>query len=207
MSTRNEDARTRPAGTPGRRLDRSLDVAIRAAVLQVLAEVGYRRLTMDDVALAARVSKATIYRRWPSKADLLISIIHEASDETLSVPDTGSLRGDLIALLTALTDILGGPGGGASRALLGAMTDEPALAEAFRRGPLHRWAQAFITVFERAIRRGDYSPGVIPSLAAEAGSAILLQRWLISGQPVDPDLAQSVVDEVMMPLFERLSGR
>jgi AcrR family transcriptional regulator len=207
MSRRIRDGAARCAATAGRRLDRSLDVAIRAAVLQVLAEVGYRRLTMDDVALAARVSKATIYRRWPSKADLLVSIIHEASDETLTVPDTGSLRGDLIALLTALTDILGGPGGGASRALLSAMTDEPALAEAFRRGPLHRWAQAFIAVFERAIRRGEFSPAVLPSMAAEAGSAILLQRWLISGQPVDSDVAQAVVDDVMMPLFERLSGR
>lgn len=207
MSMRTRGPAARPAGTAGRRLDRSLDVAIRAAVLQVLAEVGYRRLTMDDVALAAGVSKATIYRRWPSKADLLISIIHEASDETLTVPDTGSLRGDLIALLTALTGVLSGPGGGASRALLGAMTDEPALADAFRRGPLHRWAQAFIAVFERAVRRGECSGAVLPSLAAEAGSAILLQRWLISGQPVAPEVAQAVVDDVMMPLFERISGR
>jgi len=207
MSAHTRHPRTPSAGITGRRLDPSLDVAIRAAVFQVLAEVGYRRLTMDDVALAAGVGKATIYRRWPSKADLLVSIIQEASDETLKVPNSGSLRGDLVALLTALADILGGPGGGASRALLGAMTDEPALAEAFRQGPLHRWAQAFITVFERAIRRGDCAPTVMASLAAEAGSAILLQRWLISGQPVDPGLAHSVVDEVMLPLFERLNDR
>ena len=72
------------------------------AVLEVLADVGYAGLTMDAVAATAGVSKATIYRRWRTKADLLVSVISTASDQSLIVPDTGRLRDDLVALLTAL---------------------------------------------------------------------------------------------------------
>src|SRR3954452_4934379 len=121
----------------GRPLDPALAATIRAAALKVLADVGYRGLTMDEVAMVAGVSKATIYRRWPSKVDLLVSVIDEASDATLVELDTGSLRDDLVALLGAMTDILTGPGGGVSRALLGVLDAEPALP-----GPARDWASA-----------------------------------------------------------------
>jgi AcrR family transcriptional regulator len=190
----------------GRPLDPSLDESIRSAVLRVLSEVGYRGLTMDEVAMVAGVSKATIYRRWPSKVDLLVSVIDAASDDTLVVVDTGSLRDDLVALLGALTEILTGPGGGASRALLGVLDEEPALAEAYRRGPLDRWNRAFAEGFARAVARGEVAPGAESSLAAEAGPAVVVQRWLLSGREIGPDLPAAVVDEVMMPLLRTGTG-
>jgi AcrR family transcriptional regulator len=185
----------------GRPLDPGLAETIRAAALKVLADVGYRGLTMDEVALVAGVSKATIYRRWPSKVDLLVSVIDSASDETLVQVDTGSLRNDLIGLLGALADILAGPGGGASRAAIGVLDAEPILADAYRRGPLARWDGAFREAFERAAARGEVLPGTENSLAAESGAGVLIQRWLISGQDVRGDLVVRVVDEVMMPLL------
>jgi AcrR family transcriptional regulator len=156
---------------------------------------------MDAVALRAGVSKATIYRRWSSKADLLVSVIDAASDESLVVPNSGSLRDDLVALLTSLADILAGPGGRASRALLGALNDEPALAAAFREGPQARWAEAFITVFTRGVERGDIQPEAASSLAAEAGPGIFLLRWTISGADINAEVAAAVVDDLMMPLL------
>jgi AcrR family transcriptional regulator len=158
---------------------------------------------MDAVAAVAGVSKATIYRRWPTKGDLLVSVVNAASDQTLVVPDTGSLKDDLVALLASLSRVLGGPGGNASRALLGAMHDEPALSAAFRHGPMARWSDAFRDVFERAVRRGDVAPEAAASLAAEAGPAILLLRWTISGREIDEDLAVRVVEDVMLPLLRR----
>lgn len=187
----------------GRPLDPSLHGTIQAAVLEVLSEAGYRGLTMDEVAMVAGVSKATIYRRWHSKVDLLVSVIEAASEQTLIEVDHGNLRDDLVAALRALVEILAGWGGGASRALLGALEDEPALAEAYRRGPLARWRDAFTAAFERAAARGEVHPGAEASLAAEAGSGILLQRWLVSGRQVDEQVASAVVDEVMMPLLRR----
>jgi AcrR family transcriptional regulator len=180
------------------------DVAIQAAVLEVLADDGYAGLTMDAVAATAGVSKATIYRRWATKADLLVSVIDKASDDTLVVPDTGSLEDDLVVLLTALAGVLSGPGGSASRALLGAMNDEPALAAAFRAGPQARWAAAFREVYAGAVARGEIACGAGASLAAEAGPAIFLLRLTLSGRCLDEELAVGVVRDVMMPLLRQL---
>jgi AcrR family transcriptional regulator len=185
----------------GRPLDPTLAASIQAAVLDVLAAVGYRGLTMDQVAAVAGVSKATIYRRWPSKVDLLVSVIDQATDDSLSGIDTGSLHDDLVALLDALAGILAGPGGGASRALLGVLDDEPVLADAYRRGPLARWDRAFQDAFDRAAARGEVARGTGRTLAAEAGAGILVQRWLTTGQDVRGDFAARVVDEVMVPLL------
>ena len=185
----------------GRRLDPTRDAAIQAAVIEVLAESGYGGLTMDAVAAAAGVSKATIYRRWQTKAALLVSVVDGASDDTLVTPDTGSLRDDLVQLLSSLARVLGGPGGNASRALLGALNDEPTLAAAFQQGPMARWAEAFMTVLERAVARGEMTSDPAASLGAEAGPAILVLRWLISGAPIEEKDAIAVVDRVMVPLL------
>jgi AcrR family transcriptional regulator len=200
-STEPEAARRR-----GRPADPERDALIEAAVVEVLAHDGYGGLTMDAVAATAGVSKATIYRRWPTKADLLVSVIDSASDVSLVGPDTGSLQDDLVALLTALSRVLTGPGGSASRALLGALNDDPAMAAAFRQGPMERWRQAFTSVFERAVARGEVSPTSGTSLAAEAGPAIFLMRWTISGRDIDEDLAGRVVHDVMMPLLGNLES-
>jgi AcrR family transcriptional regulator len=188
---------------PGRRPDPALDEAIQAAVVEVLAADGYGGLTMEDVAAMAGVSKATIYRRWPTKTDLLVSVIDRAAEGTVTPPDSGSLRGDLIALLSALVDFLDGPGGAARRALLAAATAEPAIAAAFQRGPIARWDAAFDVAFERAAERGEVTPDAATSHAAEAGRSIVLKRWAITQQDFDAGLAETVVDEVMLPLLER----
>lgn len=207
MTQRSGYERSRSAEPSGRRRGRprdpALHAAIQAAVLRLLGETGYAGLTMDEVAVTAGVSKASIYRRWPTKADLLVDVIETASDDVLIEGDTGSLRGDLIAHLRALARILAGPGGQASRALLGAINDEPALGEAYRRGPLARWSAAFAAAFERAVARGDVAPGAGTSLAAEAGPGIFVTRWIIGNRPLDDALAAAVVDEVMLPLLQR----
>lgn len=168
-------------------------------MLQLLRADGYNGMTMDAVAAVAGVSKATIYRRWSSKTDLLIELIDESSVQELIIADTGSLRDDLLALLQSLSELLAGAGGQVSRALLPALEDEPELATAFRRGPLQRWAEAFDGVFERAVYRGEIAAIAATSLAAEAGSAILLQRWLVTGQLLDSAVVTGIVDEVVMP--------
>jgi AcrR family transcriptional regulator len=196
--------RTREGGRP---LDPEKDKAIASAVYEVLADVGYSGFTMDEVALAAGVGKAAIYRRWSSKADLLASFIDVGVDDTLVMPDTGSLREDLVVLLQSLLDVLGGPGGRATRAVLNAVIDDPTLTEAYQRGPLERWRQSFGEVFDRAAERKEIAPGAGTSLAAEAGPAILVQRWLVSGRQLNHAVATAVVDEVMMPLLERQRPR
>jgi AcrR family transcriptional regulator len=185
----------------GRRLDASRDAAIASAVVEVLGRTGYAGLTMDAVALAAGVGKATIYRRWSSKAELLLSVMDVVGAPVLEVPDTGALREDLIAVLTEVMELLGGPSGRAIRSLLGAVVDDPVLQEGCRRLPLANWDRAWETVVGRAEERGEVPAGAGRSVAAEVGPAVLALRWLVTGRPLDGAVVTELVDRVVLPLL------
>ena len=184
----------------GRPRDPSRDGVIRAAILRLLADVGYGALTMDAVASEAGVGKATIYRRWRTKQDLVVDTISDLNRDEAGAPDTGSLEGDLRAMMRQMVAMISGPTGAATLSLLSTMPHHPALAEAFRNGPLAVWRQAFEQIWQRAETRGEVAPEVAHSVAAETTSALLVQRWLLTGQPVDDAYADEVVDCVVLPL-------
>jgi AcrR family transcriptional regulator len=197
----------RAARRPGRRpLDRTKDRAITAAVVDVLARLGSSGFTMDEVALSAGVGKAAIYRRWASKTDLLASYTEGSIEGTLDLSDTGTLRGDLVALLGSAVEHFNGDAGRANRALLSAVHDDPVLAAAYRTGPVAQWAAAFQQVLGRAARRGEIGTVAGSSLAVEAGGAILVQRWLLLGERIDEALVEAVVDDVVLPLLRYHGG-
>ena len=185
----------------GRPRDPSRDGVIRAAILRLLADVGYGALTMDAVASEAGVGKATIYRRWRTKQDLVVDTISDLNRAEATPPDTGSLEGDLRAILRSLVTTVTGPTGAATLSLLSTVPHQPALAEAFRNGPLAVWRQSFEEIWARAEQRGECRPGVAGSVAAETTSALLVQRWLLTGLPVDESYADEVVDTVVLPLI------
>src|SRR4051794_41663433 len=92
----------------GRPRDPSRDGVIRAAILRLLAEVGYGALTMAAVASEAGVGKATIYRRWRTKQDLVVDTISDLNRAEAATPDTGSLEGDLRAMLHSFVAVITG---------------------------------------------------------------------------------------------------
>ncbi|WP_245158937.1 TetR/AcrR family transcriptional regulator [Blastococcus sp. TF02A_35] len=173
---------------------------IRAAILQLLADVGYGALTMDAVAAEAGVGKATIYRRWRTKQDLVVDTISDLNRAEAQSPDTGSLEGDLRELLHSLVGVVNGPTGAATLSLLSTVPRQPALAEAFHNGPLAVWQQSFEAVFDNAEARGEVSAAFRSSVAAESISALLVQRWLLTGRTVDEAYADQVLDTVILPL-------
>ena len=183
----------------GRPRDPSRDGVIRAAILRLLADVGYGSLTMDAVAAQAGVGKATIYRRWRTKEDLVVDTIAELHHLEGAPPDTGSLESDLRALLHSLVAVVTGPLGAATLSLLSTVPHQPALAEAFRAGPIGAWRAAFDEVWARAEKRGEVR-GDAGALTAETASALVVQRWLLTGQPVDGAFADEVLDRVVLPL-------
>jgi AcrR family transcriptional regulator len=152
------------------------------------------------VAAQAGVGKATIYRRWRTKEDLVVDTIAELHHMGAATPDTGSLEGDLRQLLHSLVSVVNGPLGAATLSLLSTVPHQPALAEAFRAGPIGVWRAAFDEVWGRAEERGEVRSGSGP-LAAEATSALLVQRWLLTGQPVDDTFADDVLQQVVLPLI------
>ena len=185
----------------GRPRDPSRDGVIRAAILRLLAEVGYGALTMDAVASEAGVGKATIYRRWRTKQDLVVDTISDLNRAEADVPDTGSLEGDLRATLHRMVAMIGGPTGAATVSLLSSIPHQPALEEAFHDGPLAVWRQSFNALWARAEQRGEIRPGLAGSIVAEAASALLVQRWLLTRRPVDTAYADEVLDTVVLPLI------
>ncbi len=172
-------------------------------MLEVLGRAGYAGLTMDAVATAAGVGKATIYRRWASKGELLLSVMDVVGAPVLEVPDTGKLREDLVAVLTEVVELFGGPSGRAIRSLLGAVIDDPVLQEGSRRLPLANWDAAWEAVVARAVERGEVPAGVGRSIAAEVGPAVLALRWLVTGRPLDGTVVLDLVDRVLLPLLQR----
>jgi AcrR family transcriptional regulator len=185
----------------GRPRDPSRDGVIRAAILRLLGDVGYGALTMDAVAAEAGVGKATIYRRWRTKEELVIDTVSDLNAAEAELADTGSLEGDLRALLHAMVGMVNSPAGAATQALLSSMQHQPALAEAFRQGPMAVWRKTFDVAWERAEQRGEIEPGLTGSLTAEAIGAPLVQRWMVNGEPVDEAFADAVVDVVALPLL------
>jgi AcrR family transcriptional regulator len=190
-------------GRGGRPRDPSRDDVIRAAILRLLGEVGYGALTMDAVASEAGVGKATIYRRWRTKQELVVDTISELNRSWTVDADTGSIEGDLRQLVHRMVEMMDSPVGMATRSLLAAMQHEPALIDAFRDGPMAVWRRAYTDMWARAQARGEVGPGMPQSIPAEASTALLVQRWLVTREPVDDAYADAVLETVVLPLVRR----
>jgi AcrR family transcriptional regulator len=182
--------------------------AILAATLELLAEAGYDQLTMDAVAARARCSKATIYRRWPGKAELVVAAVREhAGHPVPAAPDTGTLRGDLLAALAAMRASLNGQDAALLLGLMLATQRDPELASVVRDQVLGSKREVFGAAVARAASRGDLPASADHALLAEIGSAMLLSRLLVTGEPVDDAFAAHLVDAVLLPLIEVQSGQ
>ncbi|PRY35403.1 TetR/AcrR family transcriptional regulator [Umezawaea tangerina] len=184
----------------GRPRDASRDDALRQAALEVMAEVGYRALTMDAVAARARAGKATIYRRWESKLDLVIDTCTQLASQNLATPDTGSLAEDLREFLNSFAAFLSGPIGKAAQALVGELPHEPELAAAFRETFLISQRDVLRGILERASERGEIRPHAPLGMTVELAGAALIYRLMLTGDPLDRPFVDRVVDQVLMPL-------
>lgn len=187
--------------TRGRPRDASRDDALRQAAIAVMAEVGYRALTMDAVAARARAGKATIYRRWDSKLELVIDSCNQLVAEHISEPDTGSLAGDLREFVTAFAKFLSGPSGKAAQALVGELPHEPDLAEAFRGTFLLSQRDTLKRILERATARGEVSSEAPKGMLIELTGAALTYRLMITGDPLDEAFVNKFLSTVLMPLL------
>jgi AcrR family transcriptional regulator len=182
--------------------------AILSATLELLAESGYDQLTIDAVAAQARCSKATIYRRWPGKAELVVAAVRRhAGDPVPAVPDTGTLRGDLLAALAAMRASLAGQDAALLLGVMLAIRRDPELASVVRNHVLDSKRQVFEAAVARAVARGDLAAPADHALAAEIGSAMLLSRLLLTGEPLDETFSAHVVDAVLLPVLDAQSGR
>lgn len=188
-----------PATHRGRALDGRRDVALREATIEILSEIGYDRLTIDAVAARARSSKATIYRRWPGKAELVVDALTSLKGAPL-VPHTGSLQGDLeaIAQNSASADNLLD-----ARLVIGlitALAHDAELRQVFRERLIDPHTESLKQVFAQAVERGEVAPHRNLDLLVSVYPALMQRHLLMSGELPDAGFAQQVIDDVIMPL-------
>jgi AcrR family transcriptional regulator len=167
------------------------------ATLRVLAEVGYDRLTMDAVATAAKASKATLYRRWNGKVALVIDAI-VATKQAPEPPDTGSLRGDLMASFCGshgLTEDTAAT----MASVITALGRDAEFAKAFRERVLAPKMATTHRIFERARARGEIGSEVDLDLLAPALAGIVLHRRYVLGAPPDEPTIAAVIDQIILP--------
>jgi AcrR family transcriptional regulator len=191
------EAPTRP------RVEGDREQEILDATLGVLIDVGYDRLTMDAVAAKAKASKATLYRKWDGKAALVIDAL--MSQKTpLEVPrDTGSLRGDLLAVFCA-------PGGltdDHQTAILGSVVTaigrDAEFAAAFRERFIAPKVAVARQIYERAHERGELRDDLDLEILSAALPGIVLHRMFLLGDQPNTDLIARVVDQVIIPAATR----
>lgn len=190
--------------SPGRpRVEGDRESEILRAALEVLADVGYDRLTMDAVALKARASKATLYRRWNGKVSLVIDALKQghapASPASTDITDTGTLRGDLIASFCGPGGLTDKPEVAGFGAILTAISRDADFAAAFRTQVLAPKLERARSVFERAKARGEIAAEVDIELLAPALAGIVLHRFFLLGEAPTADLVTQVIDHIILP--------
>ena len=188
------------AATPrsiGRPREQRADRAILAAALELMAEHGVRDLRMEDVAERAGVGKATIYRRHRSKDELVTAALAALVSE-ITVPNTGSTRDDLLALMRAAVEVYGGSvEAGVMPSLVDAMSRDAELARSVRAGFLAGRRTAVRAVLERGVERGDLRADLDLELALDVLAGPLFYRLLVTGGPIDGRLAEGVVELIL----------
>lgn len=185
---------------PGRGASR--ERAILSAVIGLLGEAGDEAMTMDAVAARAHASKTTIYRRWPGKAELVRAAVDaHIAGRVPAAQDTGSLRGDLLAVLLALRGHLTPEFMAMMSGLMHAMRTDSQLAASLQ-SLLDRDAAAE-QIIGRAVRRGELPASAAPRLARLAHEVIeaLVFRQMVSGAGLDDSFARHVADDIIMPLL------
>ncbi|WP_419704299.1 TetR/AcrR family transcriptional regulator [Promicromonospora sp. NFX87] len=198
--TQIEDVEAKPR--LGRKRDHTRDPEILEVALDVLAETGYDGMTIDMVATRAKAGKATLYRRWPSKADLVLDAVvcMKSRDIDLdALPDTGTLRGDLVAMIKTPTireserklKVMAG--------IASMIARSPELAAAAQNALVEPRASISRTFFRRAIERGEISADVDVEQLCMISPAMVAYRVLMLGKPVDREFLVSMIDKIILP--------
>jgi len=190
---------------PARRRRRGdeLEAALLTAGWEELVEVGYAHLTMESVAVRARTSEAVLYRRWPNKDRLVLAAIeHHRKANPVLVPDTGTLRGDLLAQLTAVSEALAGFFAIAAAAAFSGLLAATGLTPAQAREKIMAAQQLprVRLIYQRAHDRGELDLDRIPAAVLAMPFDLVRHDMLMDLKPVPAARIQSIVDELFLPL-------
>ncbi|MFE3830636.1 TetR/AcrR family transcriptional regulator [Streptomyces sp. NPDC059092] len=193
---------TRPKPRPGSH-SAAREQAILAATAELVVGVGYERVTVDAIATRARASKATIYRKWPSKAELVADALRQhAEGRAVELADTGSVRGDLLLTVRNIArTFTGGDAGPSLLGLLEAIRADPVLRDVVRAQIDERSDHDGALICARAVSRGEHvDPERGPAVIGLALAHLFL-RTLLGGEPPSENEQRILVDQTLLPLL------
>lgn len=195
-----------PAGdrAPRRRRGKALESALLDAAWEELVDTSYQDLTYEAVAERAATSRAVIYRRWPTKPELVrAALAHADARETVEVPDTGSLRDDVVELLRRANRVRSRLGIVIGLQLSGYFAETGTSPADLRAGVLGRRGRAIDTVIARAIARGEVDPSALTPRVVGVPFDLFRQELLMTLRQVPDEVIEAIVDEVFLPLATR----
>jgi AcrR family transcriptional regulator len=184
-----------------RRRGEELEAALLQAAWDELAEVGFAKLTMESVAVRAKTGVAVLYRRWPNKDDLVIAAIgHYGKTRPVEIPDTGTLRGDMLGLLRGINDGRNSFAVVVSATFSGLLSSTgltPAEVRLRLIGDRPTWSHE---VFRRAHERGELDLDTVPPAVLTMPFDLMRHDILMTLKPVAPDRITEIVDDLFLPL-------
>lgn len=177
-----------------RRRGAVLEDALLRAAWQELSEVGYARLTMEGAAARAGTSKAVLYRRWPNRAELVLAAVRNRMSPIASeIPDTGTLRGDVLSVLRQLRHRYREIGPDIIHGLMTELHELPATV-------LQVVPEVMMTILRRAAERGEVQLGKVTTRIVALPGDLLRHELLITHAPVSDAVLAEIVDDVFLPL-------
>jgi AcrR family transcriptional regulator len=190
--------------TVGRQLRRRGDVlveAIHAAVMTELATRGYDALTIEGVAERAQTGKASIYRRWPTKLELVLDTVDAHMPSIGTAPDTGCVRDDLLMVLRRIAKHMNSQAGTAVRACMSDLKSNADLAAAVREQLVVPRKLVIVEILRRGVERGEVREDAITDRVVELGPMLLYAERTQRGLALRDATVVGIVDEVLMPLL------
>ena len=182
------------------RLGGAREQEILRATYELLGEVGYEGLRLDAVATRARASKATLYRHWPGKPQLVADAVRVCRAADRECPDTGSLRGDLVAFMEIMAASMKSEDGPLFAGLVMAMLHDAEFAAEMR--GLQEYKQSTAAAMHaRAVARGELSADSDQNLIQEIAPALMFMQCFARGEPLDERFISHLVDDILMPVL------
>jgi AcrR family transcriptional regulator len=187
--------------TPSRRYGAELETALLDAAWDELVEQGYDSFTIDAVAVRAHTSRAVLYRRWPTKPDLVkAAIASRAFQQSLDIPDTGTIRGDLIAFMKVANGSRAQQGMVLITRLGAFYSDAGTNLTELRRGLMQARSEAIDEMLGRAIDRGEIDPAKITPRIRRVAFDLFLHELMLTLEPVPDAVIAEIVDDIFLPL-------
>lgn len=193
---------------PQRRRGAALEDAILAAAYEELSEVGYAAFTVEGVAARARTGKASIYRRWPRRSELLLDAISARLPTPvecgvgIEIPDDQTTADALRQVARIIATVMAGPAGDVVRAIKCEAVTDVELAQAIDERFQVPRREFLMNLVRRGIARGEVRPDADPRMMADVMLAVLSYRVVLQREPLTADALTQIMEQVMIPLLE-----